>query len=85
MAYKGDFASNQIKQESFFKEMVSGLAGRQTDQAINGRKSYQVTCPLCSKRKSRMYASKRGDTWMFGYPRYVVAGVHMGGGAISIC
>lgn len=76
MAYKEDFATNQINQEPFFKEMVDELAGGQTDQAINGRHSYQVTCPLCSKRKSRMYASKRGDTWMFGCPRFGCRGAY---------
>ena len=75
MAYTEDFATNQFKQQPFFDEMVAELSGRPKGE-VREKQAYQVVCPVCKKSKSRMFPSKRGDTWMFACPVDGCRGAH---------
>ena len=83
MVYKGDFASNQIKQEPFFKEwFLCWQVGKQIRQLMAE-----------SPTKSPAHYAARGNQECMPQREVklgclvaldMVAGVHMDGGAISI-
>ena len=62
------FKTNLTIEEPFYHQMAYMLNGRSIYETINGRMSYEVTCPRCKKRKARMFLSKQKDTFMFGCP-----------------
>lgn len=70
MSYKEDFPTNQSKQYNYYVDIAMELQGQFSREKINGMNCYEVRCPLCGRRKARMFPSERGDTYMFGCPVY---------------
>jgi len=53
------------EQRPYFEEMACYLRGVDKRKKINNNKSYQCVCPSCGKKESWMFASEKGDTFLF--------------------
>lgn len=59
------FYTDQYVEEPFFHQMAFELHGVRVPNR-NGKCAYEVKCPQCGKRKSRLMHSK--GQWLFGCP-----------------
>ena len=64
--YKGSIHTDY----PFFYRMGLELGGRLRRDNFNGNEIYvDCQCPKCGKKEGALYASRRGDTYLFKCPR----------------